>query len=721
MIKDFTVKKPTIIAIFFFVFAAIFFYLGNSVLSCNQTLSSGPGDQTSGLIWLNSVVNTPLWGFTDVSNAPYGENLQSPVFIMGALQYLFFWFTSLFVGPVCGYNLYTLIGFLFSSLVVFFYVKKITGRYDVALFAGFAAAFTPYLQIKTGVHPSYVFFGVFILGIWTLQSLWEKPSYKYAILLGLIGASYFFIDPYFIIIGFITLLSAFTFFFFRTLHRSMSFKRGSLNFSTKKVYLDLKPIFKKLFVSILIVFILAVLPLIVVYSLNKEAIKNEVGSVRSDIKQEAFTYAARPSEYLPPNSSHPFLPQITSGPDVFIKRPHGSNPGETTLTLSVVVLSFVFIGTYLFVKNRYKHYSIIDRKTHKRLRGQFLLFIFIATVALLTSFPPHSFGIHFPSDLITSLSDVWRVFARFQVIVASCLAIASAVVLHFLLRNSHYKKRYILIGALIALVAFEYLTFNPFKERENWSYDQVHPVYYWLKKQKNIDTIAEYPLNEPGQTAVSVSYFTAQYVHKKKLINASRAAGEQVGLRLGLRDLSDPQTAPTLASMGVDVVLVHTENQKKFQVPPGYTIVDWNKSDKDPDSIYYNANLIVLRVVSPKDLDDLIVAPKKYVDEVRFDGQYLSADYVSPSKVDLMTYDLSTGRKTTQNISKTIQYNIILEGSNCGIVVKQGGRVIDLYTLPKNLKTSRTLQINTNKPINFELCRTKDSSARILIGDLNLL
>ncbi len=666
-----------VVATLFFVLCTSFYYLGNKTIgSCTDTLASGAGDQT-GLIWLNSTVNAPLWGSTNVTNAPYGESLQSPTHITGALEYGLYWLVAQFSGSVCGYNLFTALGFIFSAMIVFLFTRSITKRNDVALFAGFAASFTPYLQIKTGVHPSYAFFGIFVIAIWLALSIWRAPTAKKAIMLGLVSTSFFFFDPYFILLGGLVVGVVFATMLTRLAYLTYRARGGNEERIIKE---RLRRFLKCALLAAGVTAACGVLPLLIVNLQHGAQINQEVSNVRSDIKVEAFTYSARPSEYLLPAIQNPYLGNLAaqlSLPDVLTRKAHGSNPAEDSLSLSILVMVLsvaTCVVVFLSQFNRYRH-------TFKSLKRMYLLpivvLVAVGFVALVTSFPPKALGISWPSDIITNYLVVWRVFARLAVIVAFAAAIIAAIGLAMVTDRFKAKGRRAIVILAVIIVAFEYLTFIPFNDNRSWSYSQVNSFYKWLRVQPDIDTIAEYPLNEPGRTSVSVDYFRDQYVHKKRLINTFRAASAQAPIRNGLRNLRDPQTPGVLAALGVDMVVVHAEDKNPIPSINGLELIDWNNSPVDPDSIYVGGEMWVYRVTAAKDEDGLFLVPGEgFSPQVRINSTYTEAGYVFNDKASLSIFDLKTGAKVLPSGDYLVTLTIFSADNSPQLIISQAGRVV---------------------------------------------
>ena len=709
-------------AFIFFSITTAFFYAGKSSFDCGGMLASGPGDQI-GLVWLNTMTEGPLWGWSSISNAPYGENVQSPVHITGVIEYGLFWLFSLAAGPVCGYNLFTSFSLIFSAMIVFLFTRWLTKRTDVSLLAGFAATFTPYLMIKTGVHPSYALYGVFVLAIWLLVSLWNKPTKSKAVFLGLVTSSFFFIDPYFILLGGITILAAVLVFVTRIIY--LLVKTRNLRRERVESKAKFRAFIANGGLAILITFLCGVTPLLITNMIHGAQINKEVSSVRSDIKVEIMNYSARPFEYFLPNAQHPLLGSFDlDGGALLTRKPHGSNPAEDTLALSYMALLLGAIAVIVTVL-----YSL-RAKIKGRIRGvrvarQYAVVVGVLTVvglaAFITSFPTKTHGIVFPAEIISNYIQIWRVYSRMAVIVMFSIAILAAIGLAFITSRFGKKTRWFITMGAILIVGFEFLTFNPFDDNRSWSYKQVHPFYSWLKQQDDIRIIAEYPLNEPGMTNVTNAYFRDQYIHRKMTINAYAAANPMSPLRNSLRDITDPQTASALAALGVDMIVVHGEDTKNIPVVPGLIEVDWNNSTKDRDSVYATGQLKAYRVVAHKDEDGYVAGPGEgFLPLVRINSTYTAAGYVMYDKAAIRIYSLKTGRTAEPKGIKTLSFNIVADKEGVDVRIDQGGSTIWKGRLGAQSRFV-SVAVDTSKPIQLVTSLEKsDRPAGVVVSEIDL-
>ncbi|MCX6069370.1 MAG: hypothetical protein NTU91_00675 [Chloroflexi bacterium] len=130
----------------FFVVLTIVFTWPVSIRG-DRLLAGTPGDSL-GVVWgidfmekaLLQLHHIPL--FTTSINYPEGWSLAT--FDMGSAMAIGAIPVSLWLGPVAGYNFVSLVSFPLSGLVVFVYVRRWTGSWLAALFAGTAFAFSPF-------------------------------------------------------------------------------------------------------------------------------------------------------------------------------------------------------------------------------------------------------------------------------------------------------------------------------------------------------------------------------------------------------------------------------------------------------------------------------------------------------------------------------------------------------------------------------------------------
>lgn len=526
------------------------FYMGPVATDLGQTLY-GFGDNTAGPIWRNTVSpNSPFGGFQEISNFPHGENLFSPVGFSSALQAIPLWIMSQIFSPVIGYNLFNIIGFVFSASVMYGFIYYITKNRWIAWLAGIAASFAPYYQVKVGGHPSYAFSGLFVLTIWIFLNLLEKPTRFKALSLGLLVGTTFYFDPYFVLYQALTCLAL----LIGWLYVSIRVKHNKINEQLKC-----------LSVSALMSLIILV-PLLGLYFSSKSTIQNQVSSVRGNVVAEAIACSNYPHEYLLPFVLHPAA--RVAGVDDSVKRAEiklkdnfSCGIGEDTVGVSLTILSLLSITAIVLIWELCNHRNIRVRSTS--IRTTLAVSVVLLILGLLFGLPPKSFhGIPTPTEILLGVTTTWRTLARSYMLVNTSLVILMSLALAFYSMNPKISKRLKKFGYVLILlfIIIEYQAFTPFKGNQMSSFNlnrDIPDVYRSIKNNGDIDSIVEYPLESYGESDAPSYYISMQLLHGKRLLNSPSPTSSQEALRRSIRNISDPQTVPALRALGVDAIVVH--------------------------------------------------------------------------------------------------------------------------------------------------------------------
>lgn len=519
---------------------------------CNQTYLGGPGDQ-SAFAWLYeaSPDSGPLWGTTTWTNAPDGENLSEPFYITGLLQYTSTWVLEKAVGSTCAFNVYAGFGHLFTATVVFFFIIWLTRTryYFVAWLAGWLVAFSPYLQIKTTHHVSYVYSGLLVIILWVLMKYWQRPTLRLAITFMIACSLLFYHDPYFIMLGLFLCIAFFcgTFIYhwrFRKLRR-------------KEIWGKLKYLVWALPVAALLV-----APVAYVRVSQNSRINHVVGNSRdTDIMAEGKAYSARPWEFLLPATTNPFTPEALK---VFQNsHQHGTDNIETTLYLGYVTLGLAGVYTVHWVRKKRKENDNESDSGHASHQHASLVAFSLTIVGGLMALPPYmnigQITLYFPSWLLLSATTMWRMPARFFVLLQLGLVILAAFGLIHLInwyKSKGGKRVWLIYVALTIISVAEFLTFNPLSRRY-WSQSMIPAVYSEIKANDSVDRIAEYPMLDPPRNFAFIFYLSYQAYHQKPMINSAKAGSATKQYRESLADIYDWQTVGALRALGVDRVVVH--------------------------------------------------------------------------------------------------------------------------------------------------------------------
>jgi hypothetical protein len=176
------------------------------------------------------------------------------------------------------------------------------------------------------------------------------------------------------------------------------------------------------------------------------------------------------------------------------------------------------------------------------------------------------------------VTQAWRTFSREYVVVNIAVVTLAAISLYFLAQTlkDHSKLKY---GAFVLLflgIIVEYQAFTPFSgSRTTFSYDTDAPsIYQWVRSQNDIQHVAVYPIIKIGQGGDPLLYaITMQTIHHKQLLNSVVGNSPQDALRLSLRDLSAPETLPTLRGLGIDTLEIHGVGEQELTAIPSIEIM----------------------------------------------------------------------------------------------------------------------------------------------------
>ncbi|MEO8911697.1 MAG: hypothetical protein ABI303_01835 [Candidatus Saccharimonas sp.] len=548
--------------LFFAVAIYIFFsayYMGPGFTNCADSIY-GFGDSTAGPIWRNSLKpEQPLFGGYETStNYPYGESLYSPVGFAASVQTVSMNIGSKVVGPMCAYNLYNIAGYIITAMVMFLFILYLTKNRWIALIAGYAVSFTPYVQSKVGGHPNYGYAGLLIGLLWLTVYTLESRKKKGAIALGSLLALSAYLDPYF------TLLSATV--VVPTAFAWLCIKAVRAKKESRSLRDELKRVAKPVVVSI-IAFIIVLAPIGAMRVLDAGSINQTVSASRGNVFAAAMQCSNMPIDYLLPDPMNVHLVD-TIGPSYSahnIALRHWCGSGESRVSLSLTLIAVIVVAgglaLYRTARRRKKERLSLSYDTHIVV----LSAIFVGLAGLMVGLPPKVHGLIMPSGVILKITEMWRIFAREYLVVNLALVVVAAIALYYLVRHVKWLRSKVAVALLLAAVfggvLFEYQINAPFSPM-TFSYARDVPhVYETIKDNPDIQAIAEYPMDRLGVEHDSVVYYmTMQAVHGKKMVNSVLSTDSRMTTHIALKDLSAPQTIPALRYLGVHYVVVHGES-----------------------------------------------------------------------------------------------------------------------------------------------------------------
>jgi len=542
-----------------------FYYMTPSVLHCTDTVY-GFGDNTAGVIWPNKISNGAFLPNKEyVTNYPDGEELFSAINVTSIGQRVMYWPLAKIAGPICGYNLWNILAFTSTALITFGFIFWLTRNKWIAFIAGYAVAFVPYMQMKTGPHPSYGFSGIFVGLIWLLVSLLTKPTRHKAIFFALLYAFCVYFDPYFVLYG--TLASIAVVLAWLTL----LFMRSRMKNTAAVTKSEIMTIVKALCLTAITVIVL-LSPLLIITAASSADIQKKVSAVRGNVLFEATACANYPHEYLLPFVLHPLAKMSGESSRLVhienkLKNNFSCGIGEDTVGVSLTIVFLVSITSMILIWEYLNKRLKIDIRGDKQIVALVLITaIFLLIIGILFGLPPAKyFGVPTPTKLLLEITTTWRTLARTFMLVNIAAVILFALALKYYSVNKNISKKLKIVCFVILFVAIfvEYQAFPVFKGNtlSTFSYKtDVPQVYESLAKQQDIKVIAEYPMESYGESDVPSYYLTMQYTHGKKLLNGVAPYSSQETLRKSVKNINDPQTLPALAALGVDAVVLHGLN-----------------------------------------------------------------------------------------------------------------------------------------------------------------
>ena len=642
-----------------FFFLVSWFFMGTAITHCSTTSTALGSDSTGGLAWVQWAAGNDLtWGHTDKSNYPFGETLGKPQFITSTVFIIFYKLFSTLTTPICGLNLMVLLGYMSTALTMYGLVRWLLKRNDIALLAGFAAAYVPFHQLKAQSHINYIYGSTFIATIWAYLWFMSRPSYKKALLLGAVSSIGFYFDGYFILISAIVIGSLLT--------SSFVFDLGKLLFvrgGRREIFNQALQRAKYLVISVLLLGLLLT-PILITYAKNGEAIEQSLATVRSSIRGETELYGARPIEFVLPSYNSAFVPNnYLSWRSTKL---HGSNFSESTLYMSytVIVLALVATGCLAYRKSRA---SKLQNMPYPGLVFT-LVFAFAACFALSLPYLVTILGheIRTPVAALVKFTSNWRVLSRLFLAMHPLVVIMASLGLYMITKNQSKYWKLGIVGLCGLVLFMEYL---PAPLHSNGDlYKNTPPIYKQLQRDKNTKLVAEYPLADFSYTP---EIFTFQPVHNKTLVNASDGSISKGPFDASIAGLNDPQTLGALRKLNVDVIITHGFSSDNAGLTTYYPATlnrgADGKINKAASTYAYRIN------ASVPSRQSLLVIEKGY-DYLSVDTKQLSHRIITEKAV-MRAENISSTRPLAPKYNISFSANSICQ-SNASLIITQAGQTL---------------------------------------------
>ncbi len=505
------------------------------ILNFSGSIYGGAGDPfgTIWSFWWQKYSRTQSLSvyFTPLLGAPYG----APKSVQYLLQNYVVQGLSYFFDEVVIYNLLIFISFPLTAFFTYLLANYLVKNRLASIFAGIAFAFSPFNLAHSLAHLIYVQWVP--LYIYSLLRMNERRTLLSAFLCALSYSLVFLFNFYF---GFFMLILTFIF---------MVYAFSYSHSTEKPARIDLQSV--KIWVSFFLLSFALTAPFI--YSTVRVSSKNATPMARS--LGDLFVYSARLWEYIVPPVYNPVLGRFVQS---FVNAHlHGSNTIEQTLYLGAIPLA---LGFYAIFKIARKN-ELANTDNNLRFVFPFLIIAGIACVVL--SLPPYialgPLKIYFPSFFLYDIAPMFRVYARFGVIVMLSVAILASVGLAFLLGLLSGRKQKILVFSLVFIaLALEFSNMPPFRTTKLAS----PPAYKWLAGRDGDPIVAEYPFVRSDQ-AIQYEYALHQRIHQKRLANGAEIGTYAETVRSSMVDISNPSTCDMLNHLGVKYVVFHKQKYRE--------------------------------------------------------------------------------------------------------------------------------------------------------------
>lgn len=538
------------------LFAALAYFMASVLLTwplvfrLNSALFGDYGDSRGGVWWLwakiNGLLDTPI---NHLVAAPFGQlfdqGISTPI-----SEWLYIVLARL-SNEIAAYDLYILLAFPLTALATYFLLNRLLRNRIAAFAGGLIFGFCPGAVMQAaGGHAAFafnMFIPIFLLGL--LYNRMQRTLFS----------------AFCVAAGFALVTLTSLYFGYFAIYIGLFFVVFDISSSQGE---EKRAIFRNYLYAAIFAIVL------IVPFEYKEFYRQFTSSSDALAQAGRFrdfgaleVYSSRPWEFFIPSIDHPILGGLFYN---FMKTHlHGSNIFEQTLYLGLVPTGLFLAGMVFAARGKFD----------PEHRNYFLFFAFGALWMYFLSLPPliSMGGISLPtvSYFAYKLAPMFRVYARFGILVNFFVACALAVVLAHLYRHMKRARYYAMLAVLLPVLVFEYWSVPP---GYALAVDQPPEVYRWLAKEQGNIIVAEYPMM-PNEEAAFYTYLFWQRIHKKKMVNgASPDNARAWAFFEKVKNLSDPETPSLLKSAGVKYVLVHGKMYhegpiptpiKRYYAPPG--------------------------------------------------------------------------------------------------------------------------------------------------------
>jgi hypothetical protein len=280
------------------------------------------------------------------------------------------------------------------------------------------------------------------------------------------------------------------------------------------------------------------------------------GAVLQRRVEELLIYGARPWEYLVPSYRHPYFGDKV-GPWL-LENLHGSNFSETSLYVGWITIALAVFWLSA---------AVIRRSTlsaQNAFVAKAFLALIVAGLAFSLPSPLWTGGPVGPARLLWELTPYFRVPTRFIALVMTALVPLAALGLARLAARFERPILRVAFVGVVAAASFWELSFVPPRLLTDVG---TPPAEYAAVERAPRGSLAEYPL-VAQEFALNSEYLFWQRVHERPLLNGAPDGTFSDAVRETLVGPGDPATPPSLAALGVSVIVVHGDFYPGAGMPP---------------------------------------------------------------------------------------------------------------------------------------------------------
>lgn len=506
--------------------AALVFWFWPLLAHFGSAILGGPGDGTLSIRVYSEMSHETLNALGPHHDAgigaPQGESIDAALTAATPLQAEFVIVGARVIGVVAAWNLFTVLAFVGASVLMFVLLRMLRVGLAPALLGGYVYAFNPW-QFEKAIEGHAMLAQSWLLPLLfiALLRLHRSPTPLAALGVGAAVALAFYTSAYYLLFA-ATLATVFAI--------VATLVRGG-----PPMYLW--PISG-------VVALLLITPFALYATITSDVSK--VGRSVDDLQR----FGAEPIEYVVPSPRHPVFGRLVSK----IYSPNDTHHfAEPTLFFGLTTIALAVFAV-ICARRR------IPRETERWF--VVVCGVAVALVAFVMSLPRTvsigSASVPMPAWAIGHVTTLWRVYARFAIVVGFALVLLAAIGADELGRRT---RRLWPIVAIAALAAFELAVTIPVP---TWSTSPPSYVTWLAHRSRTI--VAEYPMLEFGPAALSeiqgAGYFR-QSQHHQRLYNVFgdpyRTTLAARAIRAATVDLAAPATPGALAAEGVRYVVVHDD------------------------------------------------------------------------------------------------------------------------------------------------------------------